>query len=258
MEQKYYEKEIKNALEHQAETCFAPEYAKEQIEYRISMGINKEEKKMKKFNFKKVAAAALLAVALTGTVCYAAGNAIGITIGITDSSQGYTRFKDLGKAEKKAGLISNAVEEFPNGYKFLRADISKFSDVDDSGNSVYSWKELDISYQNEKGNIITLDISSEKLYESDKILSQDYKKDGMTYYYNSIRNKTVPEGYVPSEKETEEMEKGILNIAEGGDNTVTENNYLYIFWEKDDRTYYLSGFDVEMDDLKQMAEYLNQ
>jgi len=251
MKQEYFN-EIQSALRQQAGFCHVSDSMKQNIDKRLAENLKMEEKNMARFQGKKVAAAAVLATALTGTVCFAAGKA---TMMYSSTDSIHTQYGQLAREEEKLGIAVGAPEEFANGYRFTEFSVVNNNAGDDAGNIVGdAYQSLAVTYEKD-GKTVFLDVEPQQ-GEEFGANEGTFEQGGITYCCNSMRNKIVPEDYVPTEEEERAIEEGTLNLATDGGDEISEDVYVSVCWNADGQDYSLSGFDVDLEDLKQMAAEL--
>lgn len=203
---------------------------------------------MKKFTTKKIAAAAVLACALTGTVCMAAGRITGY-VSHSSALMESSDFADIAKFEKKADVLTGAPQAFDNGFTFANANIVNTDEIDETGNTAGSFQEVDISYEKGAKSIsYYVRKGTSPLSEKELAGKQAVGSDGVTYYYSRSTYLFVPDGYVPDEAERKAEEAGELFISTGGEDTEKETQILdSISWTADGQSYMLFGMDIDMD-----------
>lgn len=251
------EEQIRTAIHAQARSYDPPIGLKQRIDARLACHAHKEVITMKKFTTKKIAAAAVLACALTGTVCMAAGKITGLVTTssvLTESSD----FADIAKFEKKADVLTDAPQAFDNGFTFANANIVNADEIDENGNTADSFQQVAIDY--EKGSkSISYYVHKGTLSEEDRTGKQAVESDGVTYYYSRSTYLYVPDDYVPNEAERKAEEAGELFISIDGKGTEKETQIFDgISWTADGQNYMLFGMDIDMDadELIEMAKQI--
>lgn len=208
---------------------------------------------MRKFEWKKAAGAvAILCVLCTGTAL--AGGKIAGYVGGSDPRTAVTSYEKVANLERKTGIEGKEVKSFENGFQFKEANTSFTKGLDDSGNTVTKFDELDFSYERD-GKTVYLNLSpTEK--DSEKPSGRETKYQEITLFSQSDHYKFVPVGYEPTEEEKEQMEKGELYISEGADQIETQT-YTYVSWTEEHTKYLLSTFDgVNENEMIKMAKDL--
>lgn len=244
---------IFSVLQQKANCYPLPDDLKSRIHTKIEQS-NREVTYMKRINIKRTAAIVVLAAALTGTVCYAAANNLQIFTS-SSASPDYTHYEDLGKAEKKANVSSNALSSFSNGFQFKGITIDKQETK--LGKDTDRYKCLSIEYSNGTDDIdyiVTPRMMNQDVPASH--IDQTFEQDGNTYYYQEVENKFVPEDYQPTEEELAAVADCSLNIGYGDDEIHTCTGMTLWWYDTDAQvTYQLFGFDLSLspEELYQMA-----
>ncbi len=254
------EEYIRKALHTAAYSCDPPEDLKQQIDARLAWQEKKEVIHMKKISMKKAAAAAVLACALTGTVCMAAEKISSLYyVGSSSECDTVTDFADIAKLEKKANVKTGALEVFRNGFAFENADMIEVHAADAEGNQAGSSQtEIMIVYKNgDKYVNYAVEEENTKFTGEEYADKQAIESDGVTYYYSQSNYLFVPEGYEPTAEEKEAQESEKLFISEGSDKR-EEKVCESLSWNADGQTYTLLGMDLDMsaEELLDMAKQM--
>ena len=213
----------------------------------------REAGNMRKFEWKKAAGAvAILCVLCTGTAL--AGGKIASYMTGADPQKAVTSYEKVANLEKKTGIAGKEVKSFENGFQFKEANTSFSKGLDESGNTVTKFDELDFSYERD-GKTVYLNLSPTDK-DSEKPSGHETKYQEITLFYQSDNYKFVPVGYEPTEEEKEQMEKGELYISEGADQIETQT-YTHVSWTEEHTKYLLSTFDgISEKELIKMAKEL--
>ena len=109
----------------------------------------------KKIHFKRYIAAAACVCLLVPAGIFAGGK-VSSYVSSTNGAdyKTSTDWKDLDKMEKRAGIETDAVESFSNGYQYKEISNSAFNALDDEGNKMFKEKELGVTYENNDGEIL--------------------------------------------------------------------------------------------------------
>lgn len=232
---------------------------KDKIYKEIELSENhqlQEVSHMKHFTMKKIAILAACLCLLLSTGAFAAGKIFTYTSHSYLSGDDYsTNWKDVDSLKKKAGIDTAVKKEFSNGYKFDSVNIINTSADDESGNSVKSFKELDITYKKGKADInLTIVKSSDIEMPADDEFDQSKTVGDVTFKYAMNTMKFVPADYKPTAQDEKAMEKGDYSISYGSD-SIKIQNYSYVDWEKDGYHYSFGVFDTNLtaDELINMA-----
>lgn len=253
---------ITNALKFHADAIEASPVMKEKIDLAISEQENDVFKNERgrvtpmKWNFKKVAVAALGVCLLTGGACYAAGQVATqyITVGGVESY--CTNFGDLSSLEEEAGIKINAVETFANGYTFDSADLDKTAAVGEDDSQLYEFPEIGLRYKN--GDLPSISIYAEDVayYSGSEVVPDIVREcDGIELRYVTIINKFAPADYEWSDEDIANMDNPKYNFAEGA-SELTILQSQNVSWEKDGVHYHMIGFDLSIsaEEMLDMAE----
>lgn len=251
------EKQIKAAIHADAYSYDPPNDLKQQIDARLAWQENKEVIPMKRFSTKKIAAAAALACALTGTVCMAAGKISGY-VGYSSPATEITNFSDIAKLEQTADVFTGAPKAFDNGFVFANANIIHTDALDEADNVNSSFMEINIQYQKDTENIdYTVKKGIEIKTKEELAKHQAVESDGTTYYYSRSNYLFLPEGCEPTEEERAAEKAGELFISFGSSER-EKKVFDGISWNANGQSHHLFGMNIDMnaDDLIAMAKQL--
>ena len=202
----------------------------------------KEGFPMKRMNRKKTL---ILAAALCAAFAVAATAYTTVVSSIVGSSgnREYTRFEQLSKAEKKAGLDIHAVESFDNGYSFKEMSITHSKDQDDSGNAIREYKGIDIWYSKPSSADIFLSAQPTGTgSEDDRAPVDTGKIDGITVSYYSDTFKFVPPDYELTAEDRANEKKDNYFISYGS-SEVEVQQMSFAVWVQDGVQYTLCAND---------------
>ncbi len=251
---------ITTALHAHAHSLNPPTDLKQRIDTQLAWQEKKEVLTMKKFNAKKIVAAAALACALTGTVCMAAEKLHSYYISSSAPDTEVTNFSDVTALEKQADIVTGAPKAFENGFAFQSAHTVDTDYIDEESNVKNSFKEISLRYANDAKSLSLSVIKSTSVNRSEEELSdkQAIEADGITYYYTQDKYLFLPsEDYELTKEEKEAEAAGELFISYGSSER-EENLYQGISWDADGYHYNLFGMDAEMDveELLEMAKQI--
>ncbi len=256
------EKQLTAALHAAADSCDPPDRMKQQIDAQLAWQAKAVAKKedifMRKMNMKKAAAAAVMACALTGTVCVAAVKMSGYSTGSSSALTETENFADIAKLEKKAGADTNAVKEFANGFAFDTANIIDGEDIDDKGNVTDSYQEVIVSYEKDGKDISYIVRNGDRNYtEEDLARLQTSESDGVTYYFTEDNYLCVPDEADVTEEDRAAEAEGKLFISIGSSER-EEYVSTHLSWNADGQSHSLFGSDLGMsaEELIEMAQQL--
>ncbi len=217
----------------------------------ISMNHNLKLRKMK-----PVLIASLVLI-LSAATCFAASQ---ITSLIGTSSKAFDEFPTERQVEKEVNFVPDYVEEFSNGFTFKSASINNTQALDNEDNKVDENTGIAFSYtreNSEKGQLLTLnaDPEMEGLEDAKGPNDEVISFGELDLTYSSVVFKVVPEGYVPTEEENQQMAAGSLWISYGSDQ-IESSNLQYVKWVKDGIDYNLmdNGYEIPKDEIIAMAK----
>lgn len=253
-EREAWEEKIKNVLALECDGVTASRDLKDRIDREI-LESQKEAGNMKKFSMKKlvigVAAGCLL---LSGGV-FAAGRVVSLS---SHSYKGdaYKSYSEMEKAQAELGYAADTVEAFSNGYRFDEMYVDDVNGTDADGNAVYSYKNLQISYEKSGEPTVWLDAGKpvEPVVRMGKTESTR-QVNGITLYYDTVTYKFVPPNYELTEEDRANLERDNFTISYGSSEVEVQQS-SNVIWEKDGVYYNLSGFDLNLnaDEMFDMAE----
>lgn len=205
---------------------------------------NKEDFNMKHFSIKKTVIAAAVAVMAIGCVAAAAGKVTGI-FSHSSAIPNYRQYTDLTAAEAKVGITTNAPENFSNGYSFYGIYIHDVGYRDEADATIDSFKSLSVRYKNGSDSVEYTVQPRPLLNSSADSYTDTFEEDGITYYYNELRNKWVTPDYEPTEEEKAQVEAGTLNIGYGA-SEISYSDSKEICWEINGQEHSLFCMDIDI------------
>lgn len=260
------EQDIKQAM-HTHANCLNVSVAAEQrmwakIEQLQQEDLKKERYKMKKFSVKLVATVCAV-FAFSAVSVLAAGGVlsgwVGGNIYGTDVAS-YTAMEN--KLLPQLDYSPNVTAEFANGYKFDKANLGKFTAMDENHNAFGpEYTSLDVRYTVADGLPINLSISNEPQVTTEPLSGEPTSVTrtvgDVVLSYQAMPYKFVPPGYELSEDEQALSESGALQISVGSDE-VEETICCGVTWRANDVNYYLFGWDLQLgaEAMLDMAEEL--
>ena len=210
---------------------------------RTEVEERRKENVFMKFNVRKMVTAAAVICALSVT-CYAAGHLGGV---VSSGTPDIKTFAELEKAEKKLGFDAKYVETFENGMTFQRGGTGETQGQDEDGNPMgKKYKMMTVSYADEKGNEISLNIDGGSPYADAGVEE--------TEGYSTDTYKFVPVDYKLTEEDQEKEAAGELVISVGSEE-VEIKQMEYYGWNDNGIYYFLVGFDCGFGEeaMEQMA-----
>lgn len=153
------------------------------------------------------------------------------------------------------GYTCDTISAFSNGYAYNSGRPSSNA-LKDGSDTVEEYKGLDLTYTNGENKIyLNVDAHETYLPETGNLHSEN---GGVQIYATHFINKIIPEDYVKSEEELAAVERGELNFAYDGGNTVEEYSINHVNWTKDGINYSLMQMNGELtvDEIVEMANEL--
>lgn len=216
----------------------------------------KGRKEQKGFSMKKAALATAVCCLLAGTVGVASSGSIKSVIGHSIPARDIKNYGDMGKLEQEAGFAVRDTEGFQNGYAFKKAGIADLQDLDENDNTVASYKEIDVTYENGEGK--TLHFAAE---EAVHVKQRGNAKKvaeirGVPVSYHVDTYQWVPEGYELTPEDEENLKREDYYISEGAD-TLSVGTVSGVSWVQDGIYYRLFAYETLSEkELFTMAEEL--
>lgn len=249
---------ISNALKFHADAIEASPVMKEKIDQAIlkqNTVFKKERSSSMKWNFKKVAVAALGVCLLTGGVSYAGGK-VAYLAGHSNVNDYQTSFSGISSLEEEVGIDVSVVETFANGYAFDSADTNNTSAYSEEDQELYEFQEIMIHYAN--GDLPRISVYAvDEVYYGDGGTIPDMVRecDGIEIRYVSYVNKFVPVDYELTDEDKANMENPNYNLAYGSSEVEIKQG-MFVDWEKDGVHYNMIGFDLPLsaEEMLDMAE----
>lgn len=188
---------------------------------------------MKRFNMKKVVILAAVCCLLVGTVCVASSGKITMLVS-GFYHKGFESFEELSKAQASAGFSIKAVERFQNGYAFSSMYVNDTKGLDENGNTLEHYKQINIDYEKKGENVLYFDAQQAAFAhdEGKREADQSADVDGVEVKYYVDTYKMVPEGYELTEQDEENLKRDDYYISVGADE-ISETRMSYVTWFQD-------------------------
>lgn len=247
---------IKSEIKNAAEAFPFPENQLESIHEKLSDKKKGEVVEMKKSTLVKVAAAALVLVAVSGSVGFAAGRASQwYSWGSSDLNADFSDYeKSIAVFDEDAVL-----KEFSNGFVFTGFSNGGSAVKDENGNTLGNGSRIDVTYTNGENSIVySIEKGSSTVYDDiSSAAVAEYKEGDTIFYFHELKNKFVPTDYEMTPEEKVLVESGKLNVGYGS-SQVEEKTSQSIYWQKDGNIHSLFGFDTGLtgEELFEMAKEL--
>ncbi len=228
------------------------EVAEITVDDRIKRNINqllansqyKEERRMKYVSIKKLSVAGIAVALLSASMIFASGQ----VTSLVSTSNLFMRCKDyskLSKQEEKLGYNVEVIESFSNGYNFKEMEVGKVKGLDDLGNTVEIYKELDVQYVHKSGKQISIHMNQRNVGRGFRTPVQTLKCGETTLYYYRDTYKFVPVDYVLTKEDKINLEREDYEISSGSEK-VELSIMSSVEWEKDGVRYHLLAIDTDM------------
>lgn len=253
---------ISNALKLHADAIEASPVMKEKIDQAIlkqNTVFKKERSTSMKWNFKKVAVAALGVCLLTGGVCYAAEQMTQLFyISSAVPSDYQTDFSAVDSCAKEAGLDVNALESFANGYTFAEVGVDNTAAIGEEDQKLYEFSELVLRYEKEglpSISIFAEDAVYDAGFNEELIYDAVRECDGIEIKCYTVTNKFVPTEDDLTDEDRANMDNPNYNFACGTDEVEIRQS-MHVNWIKDGVRYHMFGFDLPLsaEEMLDMAE----
>lgn len=251
--------QIKDALSQECSSLSPSPGIKDRIDERIRES-QEETGSMKHFSIKKVVIGVAAACLLLSGGAYATGHATALMSRGSLSGQYKSYDGDMAKAENKLGYNVLTVEGFENGYSFKSMEVVDTMGLDETGNKVYTYKDMTIYY--EKAGCPNIYVGMYKPVEDEqRTKTPDATKvcGNTTLYYDEYTYKFVPVDYqlTPEDEANEQRDDYYISV---GSDQVEIQVSQDVSWEMDGTHYLLAGFDTGLsaDELLSMAEEIIQ
>lgn len=218
-----------------------------------------EEKKVKRFNIKKMIILASACCLLVGTVSMAASGKI-VTIIAGSGLSAVTDYDQLFRLEEMAGFEVDAVETFSNGYAFSEMYIDNYTGLDSGNNVVSENKGISISYEKAGEDMLFLKTENSIYHdEEERTPAQTVNINGVAvnYYVDTCEWVTVE--YEVTAEELVARERSDDNSSDGADEN-SKDQVSSAVWVKDGVRYELISLykATPAEVLLEMAEELIQ
>lgn len=115
----------------------------------------------------------------------------------------------------------------------------------DDNAKVDSFKAVSIEYRNGSDRVLYTVQPRPMMIENADNRYESIEQDSVTYYYYELRNKWVPVGYEPTDKEKAQREAGTLNIGVGA-SEISYSDSKGVIWEINGHEHHLFCMDNEI------------
>lgn len=214
---------------------------------------NREEKNMSKFSFGKKAIITVAAVMVIGVTAVAASKAVSLT-GHTNLNEAIYNISDIQEKTDAEKINVKYIEEFSNGYKFVKGFESNGSAADENGETLREYKFYNLDYSKGKNDVVLYvdpDADITGVPDGEPALEID----GTDIYTFETVFKFVPPDYELTEQDKEDQESGKYVFSYGSEKVQTET-MRQVMWQDGNLTFTLldSTGTVDMSELTAMAE----
>lgn len=177
---------------------------------------------------------------------------------ISQNQEYFDSFGELKQALDSVGLAVDIPEEYETGFRFQRVRTGEVAGEDDDGNSVGTFWDLLVQYENDQGQQVNLDVNPLVDWANAEdsrtpILSKTVR--GVTLNYYVDHYKFVPEGYVLSEEE-EQWKQQPGNYISYGTDEVRQQDFASLSWTTEEEIFCFMemGTSIDPEILFAMAE----
>lgn len=246
MREDRWDRALRKELNNETAHIGVSDFLKTRIDMEITA--RQEESVMKKkMHFKRYIAAAACVCLLVPAGIFAGGKVSSYTSS-TDAA-GYetsASWEDLDAMEKKAGIETDAVERFANGYQYKEISTVPFNALDDAGNKMFKEIDLEVTYQDAAGKELNCYMHrADERMTDERTPDQTAEYDGIVVNYYQETYKFVPADYEKTAEDQALEAKGNYYISYGND-TVEVQESMSVNWEKDGVSYSIQGFDADL------------
>lgn len=233
--------------------ALSPNIHDEETKVRLN---ERKETTMMKFNTRRMGILIACICLFAGITVFAAGKIESLQTG--KNYKAFTKYEDYDKAVAKAGYQIAAPEQLNDEYIFKEYSIVGTDAKDSDNNTVSSFKEFKVTYEDKKGDQLVLNTLKSSDYQDEDVVKPDEicNINGVSVSYTTYRMITVPDDYELTAKEKAMQETGKIWFTKGGFDNREETEYAFVSWEKDGIRYNLmdEGLKMQKESLFQMAE----
>lgn len=251
------DQQIRNALNHRAESLPVTSRGAERLEVQVHRRIE-EDWKMKKCKTrqwsKKKVMVVVAAVCILGSITAVAAGKVTSSSSFSshnDEVKEYAKVKDLVNG---LGFQAKTPESFSNGYKFGSAMPVHDEGMDDDGNVVMTGNSIHVTYKKDGAPDVNITVQESSFYDSQENVLQTFQYKGINLRYSSDNYLFVPPDYELTAEEQAQADAGELYVSYGTDQ-VERNSVNTLSWEDGGHLYMALSFDNPMspDEYYQMA-----
>ena len=228
-------RESMNALHFREET-------KDRIHNKLLLSqresAERKEPIMKKWTFRRAAAAVAACVMITGITAFAAGKIAY-----------YTSSSRAGYEYKTASEINNTnmpsvPDAFDNGFAFAGGNDVHVEGKDESGSVAGKWTDLSVQYKNDSGQTITLSMTEHPNAEETRKATETRMIEGVTVRFDRDEYLVLPDENEKLDANTKDrLEKDDHFFVSYGSERAETIFYNGVSFEKDGILYYLYSAD---------------
>lgn len=215
-----FDQQIKDQIHSSVKTKYPSDDTKSHIDSKIEK-IQMEQGgfEMKTFSKMRLATVLAICIAFLGVGTYAIGTITG-TISSSPSHYNYTKYEDVKKAQKKAGFEGVIPERLAHGFTFDGVRLGDTADIDDEGNKLHARKTIEVTYKNDQGQSVELNL--DKASTDQTLLEESYQEkmeiNGHKFYFTQLESLFVADEsqLLPQDKARMEQDP-FFNVAYGGE-----------------------------------------
>ena len=252
---RYFEEEFRQSMDA---LRFQPA-DKDRLHSKLVLSQNKtnerEANHMKKWTFKRAAAVAAACFMITGVTAFAAGK---ISSYNASSKAGYD-YKTTAQLNDANDSMNPAFpESLGNSFSFAGGNNVHVNGVDESGNTVGEWNDLQAEYKDKAGKKVAVSATTHPADENDRTATESRTIAGIDVKYNCDEYLFLPD-------ENSELDAAVKNRMENDDHFFVsygsdkEETIIYkgVSFEQDGVFYHLYTSDsIASEELFQMAAEL--
>ena len=252
---RYFEEEFRQSMDA---LRFQPA-DKDRLHSKLVLSQNKtnerEANHMKKWTFKRAAAVAAACLMITGVTAFAAGK---ISSYNASSKAGYD-YKTTAQLNDANDSMNPAFpESLGNSFSFAGGNNVHVNGVDESGNTVGEWNDLQAEYKDKAGKKVAVSATTHPADENDRTATESRTIAGIDVKYNCDEYLFLPD-------ENSELDAAVKNRMENDDHFFVsygsdkEETIIYkgVSFEQDGVFYHLYTSDsIDSEELFQMAAEL--
>lgn len=230
----------------------------EEADRRVLAGIHQqmhERRTIMRYPKKRMIVAIAAAIAVTGTITAIAAGRIAGLVSSTNRNEAILSVAELEeKAGKHLGSKVYIADTLSDGTAFTEGYIEEVNGVDEAGNQVASYPEVDVSYGEVKGINLSIHRPVAEIPEVEQQNQQEEEYQGILLGVKEDNYLFLPPDAKPSEEDQKLEAEGRLYISYGSSEEQREV-FRNVSWTKDGLNYLLYTYgDKSVDELLEIAK----